>query len=176
MLSPVVVEETARGATYLGLTCHGAALPEKLEPGRTSFRRNVHRLTPASSGVERSWNRGAEPKPPNLYFYSYTYRLCIKMRSHEVRRIIGAERSLSGLPTPEPVLSPTRITTENNGKIRPRQDRKNAFARASGGQRGIRTLETVPRLHTFQACAFDHSANRPCASSKQGRRGLQDQE
>ncbi len=32
-----------------------------------------------------------------------------------------------------------------------------------GGQRGIRTLETVPRLHTFQACAFDHSATCPLA-------------
>ena len=31
----------------------------------------------------------------------------------------------------------------------------------NGGQRGIRTLETVPRLHTFQACAFDHSATCP---------------
>ena len=33
--------------------------------------------------------------------------------------------------------------------------------RLTGGQRGIRTLETVPRLHTFQACAFDHSATCP---------------
>ena len=31
----------------------------------------------------------------------------------------------------------------------------------SGGQTGIRTLETVTRLHTFQACAFDHSATCP---------------
>ena len=30
-----------------------------------------------------------------------------------------------------------------------------------GGETGIRTLETVPRLHTFQACAFDHSATCP---------------
>ena len=30
-----------------------------------------------------------------------------------------------------------------------------------GGQTGIRTLETVSRLHTFQACAFDHSATYP---------------
>ena len=30
-----------------------------------------------------------------------------------------------------------------------------------GGQTGIRTLETVSRLHTFQACAFDHSATCP---------------
>jgi len=30
-----------------------------------------------------------------------------------------------------------------------------------GGAGGIRTLETVSRLHTFQACAFDHSATAP---------------
>ena len=30
-----------------------------------------------------------------------------------------------------------------------------------GGGRGIRTLETVSRLHTFQACAFNHSATPP---------------
>jgi hypothetical protein len=32
-----------------------------------------------------------------------------------------------------------------------------------GGGRGIRTLETVTRLHAFQACAFDHSATPPKA-------------
>ncbi len=31
----------------------------------------------------------------------------------------------------------------------------------SGGERGIRTLETVSRLHAFQACAFNHSATSP---------------
>ena len=30
-----------------------------------------------------------------------------------------------------------------------------------GGERGIRTLETVTRLHAFQACAFNHSATSP---------------
>jgi hypothetical protein len=43
------------------------------------------------------------------------------------------ERPLSGLLVQEPVLSPTRITPENKGKIRPQPDRENAFARASGG-------------------------------------------
>ena len=37
---------------------------------------------------------------------------------------------------------------------------------ADGGETGIRTLETVPRLHTFQACAFDHSATSPCGGTK----------
>ncbi len=32
-----------------------------------------------------------------------------------------------------------------------------------GGQGGIRTRDTVPRIHTFQACAFNHSATCPCA-------------
>ena len=35
----------------------------------------------------------------------------------------------------------------------------------NGGQTGIRTLETVSRLHTFQACAFDHSATCPLRPS-----------
>ena len=59
---------------------------------------------------------------------------------------IGPERPLPGLLAAAPVLSPFRITLENNGKIRPQPDRENAFARASGGEEGIRTLETVPRL------------------------------
>ena len=45
------------------------------------------------------------------------------------------------------VQSPSDITLENNGKIRPQPDRENAFAEASGGDEGIRTLETVSRLH-----------------------------
>ena len=60
-----------------------------------------------------------------------------------------------------PVNSPSRITLGNNGKIRPKPDRENAFARASGGERGIRTLDTVSRIHAFQACAFNHSATSP---------------
>lgn len=35
----------------------------------------------------------------------------------------------------------------------------------SGGESGIRTRETVSRLHAFQACAFDHSATSPLRAS-----------
>ena len=31
----------------------------------------------------------------------------------------------------------------------------------TGGERGIRTLDTVARIHAFQACAFNHSATSP---------------
>jgi hypothetical protein len=30
-----------------------------------------------------------------------------------------------------------------------------------GGKEGIRTLDTVTRIHAFQACAFSHSATFP---------------
>ena len=46
---------------------------------------------------------------------------------------IDPERPIPGRLAATPVLSPSRITLENNGKIRPQPDRENAFARASGG-------------------------------------------
>ena len=79
-------------------------------------------------------------------------------------REFDANRTLSSHLAQMPVNSPFGITIENNEKIRPQPDRENAFARASGGETGIRTLETVSRLHAFQACAFDHSATSPCGS------------
>jgi hypothetical protein len=33
--------------------------------------------------------------------------------------------------------------------------------KGDGGERGIRTLDTVSRIHAFQACAFSHSAISP---------------
>ncbi|MCC6007002.1 MAG: hypothetical protein JJU40_04945, partial [Rhodobacteraceae bacterium] len=54
------------------------------------------------------------------------------MRSRE----IGPERPLPGFLELAPVFSPSRITLENNGKIRPQPDRQNAFAGASGGGDG----------------------------------------
>ncbi len=80
------------------------------------------------------------------------------------------ERPLSGLLAPPPVPSPSRITLENNAKIPPQPDPENGFVRASGGDEGIRTLEAISRLHTFQARAFDHSATSPsaCLFAKRG--------
>ena len=43
-------------------------------------------------------------------------------------------------------------------------DKYQYFNIFNGGESGIRTHETVPRLHTFQACAFDHSATAPLTS------------
>jgi hypothetical protein len=53
---------------------------------------------------------------------------------------IGPERTFPDLFARTPVLSPSRITLENNGKIRPQPDRENTFARASGG--AVRQMQT----------------------------------
>ncbi len=52
----------------------------------------------------------------------------------------------------------------NKGKFQLQDCIREFSTRGDGGEEGIRTLETVPRLHTFQACAFDHSATSPPAS------------
>ena len=61
----------------------------------------------------------------------------------QVWRISARKERVRALWAARPVDSPSRITPENNGKIRPQPDRENAFARASGGDEGIRTLETL---------------------------------
>ncbi len=43
----------------------------------------------------------------------------------------------------------------------------------SGGESGIRTRDTVSRIHTFQACAFNHSATSPRACHEGVRADLQ---
>ena len=72
------------------------------------------------------------------------YTECAQSRGPEN---VGLKRTCSVSVVRTPVQSHTRITLENNGKIRPQPDRENAFAGASGGDEGIRTLETVSRLH-----------------------------
>ena len=48
-----------------------------------------------------------------------------------------------------------------------RQSRKATFGlqpfleRKAGGERGIRTPDTVPRIHAFEACGFNHSPISP---------------
>ena len=77
---------------------------------------------------------------------------------------IGGQRTNSAELAGKALNSPPAITFENNKKILDQPQAENQFSGDSGGQTGIRTLETVPRLHAFQACAFDHSATCPRAA------------
>ena len=74
---------------------------------------------------------------------------------------VGPERPPPSVTAHGPVDSPTRITLENNVKIRPQPDGENTFSRASGGSGGIRTHGTVPRTLVFKTRALNHSATLP---------------
>ena len=43
------------------------------------------------------------------------------------------------------------------------------FFDCNGGEKGIRTLDTVARIHAFQACAFNHSATSPARLQYNGK-------
>ena len=52
---------------------------------------------------------------------------------------------------------------------REKKAKKDNEIRVYGGESGIRTRVTVSRKHTFQACAFNHSATSPHRSLYAGR-------
>ncbi len=109
----------------------------------------------------------AQEKLPHARWLQEIHQIGSVIRSRE----FWPERTLSDIFAPGLVNSQPRITHENNEKIRSRLGSENEFAGASGGETGIRTLETVSRLHTFQACAFDHSATSPVRDGVAGTRG-----
>jgi hypothetical protein len=77
---------------------------------------------------------------------------------------MGPERPLPGHLAAGAVLSPSRITLENNGKIRPHPDRENAFARASGGGDGT-GIQRSPRR---DANCGTHSASGSATRAASG--------
>lgn len=60
-----------------------------------------------------------------------------------------------------------------NGRLSPNLLKNMQDIQVYGGQEGIRTLETVTRLRTFQARAFDHSATCPRRCLEESAGGMQ---
>ena len=107
------------------------------------------------------WRRTRTLKPIIHHNISDSYNAFTKSAQSSGPENIGPERPLPGLLAAGPVLSPSRITLENNEKIRPRPDGENAFAKASGGETGIRTLGGVAPTTVFETAPFDHSGTSP---------------
>ena len=86
------------------------------------------------------------------------------------QRRVAIQRRKSLCTRVSAVRIPPANPFENRGNSasgeRPERVRKGD----SGGESGIRTRETVSRLHTFQACAFDHSATSPVRADNRSRR------
>ena len=83
--------------------------------------------------TKRLWNRSAQPRSRKRNIFPEACEKFAKAAKATGPENIGPERPLPGHLAQGPVLSPSRITVEKNGKIRPQPDRENAFARASGG-------------------------------------------
>ena len=88
---------------------------------------SISRMPPASKCTASPQKKLAK----SIYYEQFT-----KTEQSSGPENIGPERPLSARRVPRPVLSPSRITLENNGKIRSQPVRENAFARASGGGDG----------------------------------------
>ena len=58
--------------------------------------------------------------------------------------------------------SPSNLGFESSDSVKRKFPNKQArWGIFSGGERGIRTLDTVSRIHTFQACSFNRSDTSP---------------
>jgi len=79
------------------------------------------------------------------------HQICVVIRFGEY----GASETDSGYFARRPVLSHSRVTLENNGKIPPQPDRENAFAGASGGETG-RLTDISPDALTSHLCISDN--------------------
>ena len=71
---------------------------------------------------------------------SVTYNLNTKSAQSTASENIGPKRTLLAPTAIGAVLSPSRITLENNGKIRPQPDREKLLSGASGG--AVRRMRT----------------------------------
>ena len=116
-----------------------------------ALRRRLKRAIHPISNGERSISVPSQPVPPASKCLGRRSEKRSNFRELQALHQIGAvmrsgeygvpENSFSGLAQ-RPVFSPTRITLENNGKIRPQPDRENGFSKASGGAEGI--LQALP--------------------------------
>jgi NADPH-dependent curcumin reductase CurA len=79
-----------------------------------------------------------------IYAYQHLIELFTKTAQSSGPESIGPERRFLGLSSRGPVLSPSRITLENNGKIRPQPDRENAFA-GEGKWRSVPSVDPAMR-------------------------------
>ncbi len=74
---------------------------------------------------------------------------------------IGGKRTNSGFPAVCAVHRSAAKTPEFLGNFRIEFAWRERLSGDDGGGGGIRTRDTVSRIHTFQACAFNHSATPP---------------
>ena len=86
-----------------------------------------------------------QSRVPESCSFARPYKLNTELTWSSGPENIGPERMLLGPLAPVPALILCRITPENNGKIRPKPDRENAFARATGGRNATAVEPSPPK-------------------------------
>src|SRR6056297_515251 len=142
MLHPV--NECQDGLDWLGCNAappHFRNPPDPAKSWRLPHRSNWQAARDIRTG-ERSISVPSRRTPPESKCSGggsekgYEFR---RLRTlHQNGTVMRSRESCAGEnqfdhAAPCPVLSPSRITLENNGKIRPQPDRENSFIWASGG-------------------------------------------
>ena len=130
--------------------------------GREVFERSAQKNWTTLASTEKDSSTGTESRyRPRTEYVSTDGRHCLA--SWQPWRRSGCSRS-----NPSAFLGSRRRKTSQNARFQKRHSKAACSSTSllaqpheNGGETGIRTLETVARLHAFQACAFDHSATSP---------------
>jgi hypothetical protein len=130
-------------------------------------------ITRKEKGPARTGPRRIHYASPEFGFYfSWQYQPC-RPPSTQIKRMIGNGMPMSQSNSPRPMTFSSvalfwtvRLTVNASDGSAPRfcarHDRgRTADPNRLGGGGGIRTHDTVSRIHAFQACAFSHSATPP---------------
>jgi hypothetical protein len=125
----------------------------KIAPALTNLKADFNHQNPTFLGVESS-----------LKIWSAAV-LCRLLSTKERQRTAALHWLTFGHDHKNKVASGSRLTNVAGwaGKaVASRDDKKLSFRLAkNGGLRGIRTLDRLSPIHTFQACAFNRSATSP---------------
>src|SRR6185437_9423062 len=116
-------------------------------------------MPPQRKGFELCKNSGVASRCLYIVFEN-------RMFGHKYRgsEKTGPERGFCAQSWPAPVPRQIRKGPHNRGIGSATGPWRNRLGLRAGGGRGIRTLDTVSRIHAFQACAFSHSATPPISS------------
>ena len=88
-------------------------------------------------------------------------RLCTKSAKYRAPENTGLSENQNRIHTFNEVQRPSSRCLQRWAQTSESAALENGMSWASGGGSGIRTHDTVSRIHAFQACAFSHSAIPP---------------
>ncbi len=139
------------------LTLRAARRPSKMSLRCEPFCRTLSRiLTPPSAGnmQKKSLNVSSD------FFFEYGGEVGLDSQAHPAGGLsavqnVSAMRAILSNPVED--SHPSQCGNMQKKSLNVSSD----FFFEYGGEGGVRTLDTLTRIHTFQACSFSHSDTSP---------------